>query len=96
MMPGLLAMFSKEGWLILLWRVLLLPIGFAIQASALLKTQTFPCWQTILFLIGVFLVGTPDGLEVINLTASVFIAIACVPYGMKIIVMPAYGKLVYA
>jgi len=29
MMPGLLAMFAKEGWLILLWGIMLLPIGFA-------------------------------------------------------------------
>ena len=33
-MPGLLAMFSKRGWLVLLWGILLLPIGFGIQAGA--------------------------------------------------------------
>jgi hypothetical protein len=84
-MPGVLAMFAKQGWLVLLWGILLLPLGFAIQAIALLKTNTFPAWQSILFLIGVLLVATPDGLEIINLTASILMAIACIPYGIQII-----------
>jgi hypothetical protein len=84
-MPGVMAMFSKQGWLVLLWGIVFLPIGFAIQAIALLKTGIFPRWQSILFLIGVLLVGTPDGLEVINLTASILMAIAFVPYGIQII-----------
>jgi hypothetical protein len=85
MMPGLLAMFGKEGWLVLLWGVLLLPVGFAVQAIALLKTKTLPRWQSILFLIGVLLVATPDGVEIINLTASILLAVAFVPYGIQII-----------
>jgi len=85
MMPGLMAMFSKAGWMKLLWGILLLPAGFAVQAFALFKTQTFPRWQSILFIIGVLLVGTPDGLELINLTASILMAIALVPYGIKLI-----------
>jgi hypothetical protein len=30
-------------------------------------------------------VGTPDGLEIINLSASILMAIALVPYGIQII-----------
>jgi hypothetical protein len=85
MMPGLLAMFAKKGWLVLLWGILLLPVGFGIQAIALLKTRTLPRWQSILFLIGVLLVATPDGLEIINLTASILLAVAFIPYGIQII-----------
>jgi hypothetical protein len=84
-MPGVMAMFTKQGWLVLLWGILFLPIGFAIQAIALLKTNTLPLWQSILFLIGVLLVATPDGLEIINLSASILMAIALVPYGIQII-----------
>jgi len=84
-MVGLLSMFSKEGWLVLLWGILLLPVGFAIQAIALLKSQALPRWQSILFLIGVLLVGTPDGVEIINLPASILLAVAFVPYGIQII-----------
>ena len=85
MMPGLLAMFSKKGWMILLWGMLLLPVGFAIQAVGLLQANALPRWQSTLFLIGVLLVGTPDGLEIINLSASILMAIAMIPYGIQLI-----------
>jgi len=85
MMPGLLAMFSKKGWMILLWGILLLPAGFAIQAVGLLQGGALPSWQSILFLIGVLLVGTPDGMEIINLSASVLMAAALIPYGIQLI-----------
>ena len=85
MMPGLLAIFSKRGWLVLLWGILLLPVGFGIQAIALLKSKSLTRWQSLLLLIGVLLIGTPDGVEVVNLTASVLLTIAFVPYGIQII-----------
>jgi hypothetical protein len=84
-LPGLLAMFSKSGWLVLLWGLLFLPVGFAIQAAALLWTGAMSRWQSLLFLLGVLLVGTPDGMEVINLSAAALLTIALVPYGIQLI-----------
>lgn len=83
-LPGVLAMFSKQGWLVLLWGIVCLPVGFSIQAVALLRTRALPRWQSGLFLIAVLLVATPDGLEIVNLSASVLMAVACVPYGVHI------------
>ena len=71
--------------MVLIWGLLLLPVGFAIQAIGLLKSQALPRWQSILFLIGVLFVGTPDGVEIINLTASILMVVAFVPYGIQII-----------
>ena len=85
MMPGLLAMFSKKGWMILLWGMLLLPLGFAIQAVGLLQGSALPGWQSALFLVGVLLVAIPDGLEIINLSASILMAAALIPYGIQLI-----------
>jgi hypothetical protein len=85
MIPGLLAMFSKRGWLVLLWGILLLPIGFGIQAVALFKSKSLPRWRSVLFLLGVLLIGTPDGVELVNLTASILLTVAFVPYGMQLI-----------
>ncbi len=85
MMPGLLAMFSKKGWMILLWGMLLLPVGFALQTVGLLQVGALPPWQSTLFLIGVLLIATPDGLEIINLSASTLMAIALIPYGIQLI-----------
>jgi len=84
-MPGVMAMFTKKGWMGLLWGIVLLPLGFSIQAIALLKTHTLSPWQSVLFLIGVLLVGVPDGVEIINLSASILMAIALIPYGIQII-----------
>jgi hypothetical protein len=83
MMPGLLAMFSRKGWMVLLWGIVCLPIGFVMQAIPLVKTRAIPRWQGILFLIGVLLVGTPDGLEIVNLTACGLMALGLVPYGIR-------------
>jgi hypothetical protein len=85
MMPGLLAMFSLKGWMVLLWGIVLLPIGFTILAVALLKTRAIPCWQSALFLTGVVFVAFPDGAEIVNLTASVLMAVALVPYGVRML-----------
>jgi hypothetical protein len=85
MMPGLLAIFSLKGWMVLLIGLPLLPIGFATQAVALLKTGAFPRWASVTFLIGVLFVGTPDGVEIINLLASVLMAVAPVPCGLRML-----------
>ena len=85
MTPGLLAMFSLKGWMVLLWGIVLLPIGFAILAIALLKTRALPRWQSALFLAGVLFVGFPDGAEIINLTASILMAAALIPYGVRLL-----------
>jgi hypothetical protein len=85
MMPGLLAMFNKKGWMVVLWGMVALPAGFAMQAVGLLQVGALPVWQSILFLIGVLFVATPDGLEIINLSASVFMATALIPYGIRLV-----------
>lgn len=85
MMPGLLAMFAKKGWLVLIWGLLLLPIGFIIQAIGLIKSKSLSTWQSLLFLIGVLFIGTPDGVEIINLSASIMVGIAVIPYGITLI-----------
>jgi hypothetical protein len=85
MMPGLLAIFSRKGWMKLVWGIVLLPVGFAIQAIGLLQVNALPRWQSTIFLIGVLLVALPDGMEIINLSASILMAVAMVPYGIHLI-----------
>lgn len=85
MMPGLVAIFSRKGWMKLVWGIVLLPVGFAIQAIGLLQANALPRWQSALFLIGVLLVGAPDGMEIINLSAAILMATAMIPYGIQLI-----------
>jgi hypothetical protein len=82
MMPGLLAMFSFKGFMVLVWGLLLMPLGVLIQTVAMLRTKVLPRWQLSLLLIGVLFVGFPDGAEVVNLTAAILMAAAMVPYGV--------------
>lgn len=90
-LPGVSAIFMKQGWLVLLWGIVCLPIGFAIQAVALLKARALPRWQGGLFLIAVLLIAVPDGLEIVNLSASVMLAVSLVPYGLKIMMQAVHG-----
>jgi hypothetical protein len=59
--PGLRALYAKAGWMRLLWAVLLLPLGFAILAIALLASGALPAWQGIALLVGSLLLMVPDG-----------------------------------
>jgi hypothetical protein len=86
--PALDAIFAKQGWLVLTWGIVLLPIGFAILAAGLLRRRIVPRWQAVLFLIGVTLIATPDGLEIINLSAATVMAIATLPLGWHLLRRP--------
>jgi hypothetical protein len=57
-------------------RIAALAARVAIQSAGLLQFNTLPRWQSSLFLIGVLLVGTPDGLEIINLFSVMFFLLA--------------------
>lgn len=85
MLPGLLAIFSKKGWMIILWGIVLLPLGFALQTVGLLQVGGLSGWQSALFLVGVLLISLPDGMEIINLSASILMAVALIPYGLQLI-----------
>jgi hypothetical protein len=85
MLPGLTAMFSLKGWMVLLWGITLLPIGFAVLALAMARARVLPRRQIAMFLVGVLFVGFPDGAEIINLTASFLMAVALVPYGIRLL-----------
>ncbi len=84
-LPGIQAMFDKAGWMVLVWGIVLLPIGFAIQAAGLLRTGAMPTWQAATFLTSMLLIGTPDGLEIINLAASIGLGVAFIPVGVTLI-----------
>jgi hypothetical protein len=85
MMPGLLAMFSFRGWMVLVWGLVLMPIGVAIQTIAMMRARALPMWQLRLLLAGVLFIGFPDGAEIINLGAAALMAAAMVPYGVRML-----------
>ncbi len=85
MMPGLLAIFSFKGWMVIVWGLVLMPIGVAIQTIAMMRARALPRWQLWLLLAGLLFIGFPDGAELINLVAATLMAAAMIPYGVQML-----------
>ena len=85
MMPGLVAIFSHQGWMALVSGVVFLAVGLTLQAIALLATNAISRWQSAALLIGVWLLGWPDGEEIYALAGSVLLSLALVPLGLQLI-----------
>jgi hypothetical protein len=83
--PALSAIFAKKGWLALLWGIILIPIGFAVLAIAALISGATSPWLAIPLLLGVLLIGFPDGAEIVNLGAAVLLTVGLVPFGLTMI-----------
>jgi hypothetical protein len=83
--PALFAIFTKRGWLWMLWGIVLIPVGFAVLAIAALVSGATSPWVAVLLLVGVLLIGFPDGVEIVNLTAALIMAAGLVPYGLSLI-----------
>jgi hypothetical protein len=85
MLPGLMAIFEKQGWAVLIWGMALLPLGVAVQAIGLLRSGTWPKWQAGALLAGSLLIATPDGMEIINLIAALALFVALAPQAARLI-----------
>jgi hypothetical protein len=84
MMPGLVAIVSKQGWMILVWGVVLMAVGLSIQTIGMLTTGTIPRWQSAL-LFSIWILGVPDGFEIISLVGSILLAVALIPLGIRFV-----------
>ncbi len=84
MMPGLLAIFDKQGWVVLVWGMVLLPLGVAVQAVGLMRSGTWPTWQAGALLAGSLLIAAPDGMEIVNLTAPLALFAALAPEAVRL------------
>ena len=66
--------------------VLLIPVGLAVLAIAALASGATSPWVAVLLLVGVLLIGFPDGAEIVNLSAALIMAAGLVPYGLAMII----------
>ena len=64
--------------------MVLLPLGFAVQAVGLLRSRAWPRWQTAALLAGSLLSAAPDGMEIINLTTAVALCVALIPEAVHV------------
>lgn len=84
MLPGLLAMFGYEGWMVLVWGLVLMPVGVIVQLAGMWRAGVLARWRVVLLLGSVAFIGFPDGAEIVNLAAAVGMAVAMVPYGLAL------------
>ncbi|MGB2767691.1 MAG: hypothetical protein WBC14_11440 [Propionicimonas sp.] len=84
MLPGLVAIFDKQGWVVLVWGMVLLPLGVAVQAIGLIRAGQWPTWQAVTLLAGSLLIAAPDGMEIINLTAALALLAALTPQAVHL------------
>lgn len=84
LVPGIEALFNYKGWLVIIWLLPLLPIGFFIQGIGLFISRVIPRWQSIPITIGALLLANPD-IDLISLIGSIILAIGMVPLGVQII-----------
>jgi membrane protein implicated in regulation of membrane protease activity len=75
-------MKGMQGWLWLVYGLVLLPIGFIIMGIGLYRTAMLPRWQAALLIAGSALLLNPD-IEIISVAASCLLAIALVPLGVQ-------------
>lgn len=80
--PAIEAMKGMQGWLWLVYGLVLLPIGFIVLGIGLYRTGALPRWQAGLLIAGSALLINPD-IEIISLAASVLLAGALIPLGIE-------------
>jgi hypothetical protein len=85
MTPGLVAVFSFKGLMVLVWGMALMPLGVMLQAVGLWRTRTWPAWRAALLVVSLLFIAFPDGAEIINLVAALLMAAVMVPYGVGLI-----------
>ena len=84
MLPGLDVLLNREGWLVVLNLLPLLPIGWVLLGIVIIKTKLISRWQSIPLTIGSLLLANPE-IEVVNLVASFFLAAGFIPYSLTLL-----------
>ena len=81
---ALTAIFDKQGWVVLVWGMVLLPLGVVVQAIGLIRAEQWPTWQAVTLLAGSLLIAAPDGMEIINLTVALALLVALAPQAVHL------------
>ncbi len=84
LVPGLDVMLRREGWMVLLWLLPLLPLGFAVIGVALFNTRLIPRMQSGTLIFGSLLLANPE-IEVMNFIASILLALSLIPYAIELL-----------
>jgi len=86
LIPGLEALFAFKGWLAILWLLPLLAVGFLLLGVGLYITKAIPRWQSVLLILSMLVTAVSSALDIdiIGIAATILLAIAFVPLGIRI------------
>ena len=77
LIPGTEALFQFKGYLVILYLLALLPLGFLIQAIGLYRARTIPRWMSGAFIIAMLgsIVSAAVDIDLFGLVATVILAV---------------------
>ncbi|MFC2077344.1 hypothetical protein ACFLTM_00855 [Candidatus Bipolaricaulota bacterium] len=86
MIPGLEALFAFEGWLAILWLLPLLAVGFLMLGIGLYVARAIPRWQSVALIVSMLVTAVSSALDIdiVGIAATVILAIAFIPLGIRI------------
>jgi len=87
LIPGLETLFAFKGWLGILWLLPLLAVGFLILGIGLYVARAVPRWQSVALIVSMLVTAVSSALDIdiIGIAATVILALAFVPLGIRII-----------
>ena len=87
LLPGIEALFNFEGYLVILYLLALLPIGFLIQGVGLYQAQAIPRWQSALLITASLGLGVSAAVDIdlFGLVSTLVLAFCFVPFGVQLI-----------
>lgn len=90
--PALQTLLDRAGWLWLLWLLVLLPLGAAVQTVGLYRSRLVPRWQAAAMAVGALLLASPD-IEAVSVVGALLVAVGYVPLGWRLVVGPLVASL---
>ncbi len=87
LLPGIEALFDLEGYLAIVYLLPLLPLGVLVQAVGLYRSVAVPRWQSVAMILAMVGLGVAAAVDIdlFGLVATVMLAVAWFPLGLKLI-----------
>lgn len=83
MVPGLDVLINRQGNMMVLSLIPMLPIGFVVFGVLLFLSRQVPRWQAAFVTLGSILLTNP-GIQAMNTVGAVFLAIGVIPIGLDL------------
>ena len=80
--PALQTLLDREGWLWMVWLLVLLPLGFVTLTVGMVRAGVIGKGQAAVIVVGLLLLINPD-IEIISTVGAVLMCVGYIPLGMR-------------